>query len=71
MALNKAALKTAIENGVKAIDLTNPQTDVPSAIAQVIADAIDVYVKAGTVTVTVSTTGTAAAQTGTGTGSIS
>lgn len=71
MALNKTTLKTAIENGVKAIDLSNPSTDVPAAIAQVIADAIDAYVKTATVTVSVSTTGTATAQTGGGTGSLS
>ena len=71
MALVKATLKTQIENAVKNIDLSNAATDVPAAIAQALADAIDTYVKTATVTVTVATTGTAAAQTGTGTGTLS
>lgn len=71
MALVKATLKTAIETAVKGIDLTNPATDVPAKMAEILADAIDAYIKTATVSVTVATTGTAAAQTGTGTGTLS
>lgn len=71
MALNKAILKTQIEAAVKAINLTDPATDVPGSIAQIMADAIDTYVRSAVVNVSVTTTGTAAAQTGTGVGSLS
>ncbi len=72
MALNKEALAKDIQ---KAFD-DESDADVNPAeartrIARQIADAIDKYIKAGTVSVTVSTTGPAAAQTGNGTGSIS
>lgn len=70
MALNKAALKSQISAGVKAIDLEN--ADVSDEIAGVIADAIDVYIKAATITVAagilVATAGSAVAQTGATTG---
>ena len=36
-----------------------------------LSDAVDVFVKTGTVSVTVATTGTASSHTGTGTGTIS
>ena len=73
MALNKAVLKTAIIN---AFDAEKNSTDPPEQsidrIATALSNAIDVFVKSGTVLTTVSTevvtTGTAAAQTGTGTG---
>lgn len=63
MPLDKATLKSTISSGVKGIDLTT--ADVADEIAQVIADAIDTYIKAATITVAagipVATTGTAAA----------
>lgn len=71
MALVKATLKAQIESAVKAIDLLDETTDVPAVIANILADAIDAYIKTATVTVTVATTGTAVAQTGTGTGTLS
>lgn len=71
MALVKATLKTQIEQGVKGINLLDEGADVPALIAEVLANAIDTYVKTATVTVTVATTGTARAQTGTGTGTLS
>lgn len=70
MALNKSALQAQISAGVKAIDLEN--ADVSDEIATVIADAIDVYIKAATITVPagilVATAGSAVAQTGATTG---
>lgn len=66
MPLNKAGLKSALESAFTATDGRTP-----AQAAQIIADAIDSYVKTATVSVNVSTTGTAAAQTGTGTGSLS
>ena len=82
MALDKTGLKTSL----KALytfqyegTLTEEQDTQLDSLVDDLANAIDVYVKTGTVTVasgiTVSTTGTAAAQTGattsTGTGTIS
>lgn len=52
----------------------NPSIDPATArttIAQKLANAIDTFVKSGTVNVTVATTGSAAAQTGTGVGTVS
>ena len=60
MALNKNALSNSLV-----------ASGFSSSAASAVADAMDTFVKSGTVNVTVSTTGTAAAQTGTGTGSIS
>lgn len=66
MALNKAALKAALEADIKAVDLEH--ADVPAKIAELLADRIDAYIKSATVTVAagiaVSTAGSAAAQTG-------
>ncbi len=70
--LNKTTLAQAIQ---KAFD-DESDTDVDPAearqrTAQKIADAIDTYIKAGTVNVSVTTTGSATAQSGTGVGTIS
>jgi|SaaInl7_200m_RNA_FD_contig_123_13647_length_4144_multi_5_in_0_out_1_6 hypothetical protein len=66
MALNKATLKTAIENAFAAAHGQGLQPE-EQTLAQAIADAIDTYVKAGTVSTVVATPDTL---TGTGTGSI-
>ena len=70
MALNKAALATQLKtifDGVspEATGITDPEV-LRQKMADDMADAIDAYVKTGTVAagITVSTTGTAAAQTG-------
>ena len=49
MALNKAALKSNLESKIKAVNLQ--QEDVPSKIAQILADEIDAYVRSQTITV--------------------
>lgn len=72
MALDKAGLKTAIKNILE--DMAVREADPSLAredFATMLSNAIDTFVKTGTVNVTVSTTGTASAQTGTGTGGIS
>lgn len=72
MALDKTGLKTAIKNLLN--DLSTRESDPATAredFATAISNAIDTFVKSGTVDVTVSTTGTSSAQTGTGTGSVS
>jgi hypothetical protein len=70
--LNKTTLAQAIQ---KAFDEESDKNVNPAEArrrtAQKIADAIDTYIKQGTVNVTVATTGTAAAQSGKGTGTIS
>jgi hypothetical protein len=69
MALNKGDLKDAI-----AIILTDMLTKEANSIGEFatrLSDAIDIYVKSGTVNVNVTTTGTATSHTGTGTGTIS
>lgn len=84
MALNKTNLKTALKSAFTN-EMPSPTSEQLAAydrIADAFANAIDAFVKSGTVTVTVATgipvatTGTAAAQTGattttgTGTGTI-
>lgn len=71
MSLDKAGLKTAIKDLLS--DMAGRDNDPEQAredFATQLSNAIDTYVKTGTVNVTVSTTGTATAQTGTGTGSV-
>ena len=71
MSLNKAALKDAIVALLTAEqDEEESATDSINRIAQSMADAMDAFVKSGTVSVNVSTTGTATSHTGTGTGSV-
>ncbi|MBN2669991.1 MAG: hypothetical protein JXR60_12290 [Bacteroidales bacterium] len=71
MALDKISLKSSIK---QAFNDQRSNTNDPDAalddLAAKIADAVEVFVKSGTVNTTVETTGTAAAQTGTGTGNI-
>ena len=65
MALNKPALKVALNRLLD--DQATRETDPAKARADYVdglADAIEAYVKSGTVTGTVATTGTAAAQSG-------
>jgi hypothetical protein len=69
MALNKTVLKTTIVALLTEM-LTKEENSIEE-FATRLSDAIDVFVKTGTVSVSVSTTGTATAQTGTGTGTIS
>lgn len=69
MALDKATLKEAIEDLLT--DMEGRDEDAKSEFATRLSNAIDTFVKSGTVNVTVATTGTASAQTGTGTGSVS
>ncbi len=72
MSLNKTNLKTALMNLLTAEQ--NEETDANASVerlAQGIANAVDAFVKSGTVNVIVTTTGTATAQAGTGTGTIS
>ncbi len=82
MALAKSALEeailTALNKSSEIVVEVNSGTDnaaqsknAREKTAQSLADAIDAFVKSGTVTTTVTTTGSASAQTGTGTGSIS
>lgn len=73
MALNKSALQTSLESIFN--DLNPEKT--PADVAQQMADAIDTFVKSGTVSTTVTGTtspavpGAPSTVTGTGTGSIS
>lgn len=72
MSLNKTNLKSALINLFTAEQ--DEETDANASVerlAQGIADAVDAFVKSGTVNVTVTTTGSATAQAGTGTGTIS
>lgn len=82
MPLIKATLKTEILDALNASSniVVNPNSETDNktksenarnAIAEALANAIDKFVKSGTVTTTVTTTGSASAQAGTGTGSIS
>lgn len=69
MALNKPALKSAIEAAFNAEKTsTDDPADSINRIAIAIADAVDVYIKGATITVPsgipVATAGSAAAQTG-------
>ena len=69
MALNKAALKTAIKQAFEAEkESDDPAADSIDRIAAAISDGIDTFVKGATVTVAVgipvATAGSAAAQTG-------
>lgn len=68
MALDKTTLKNTIVTLLN--DMMTEETDSVEEYATRLSDAIDVFVKSGTVNVTVSTTGTASAQTGTGTGNV-
>ncbi len=71
MGLNKAGLKDAI---LEIMDELATREDDPATaredFATMLSNAIDTFVKTGTVTVSVTTTGTASSQTGTGTGGI-
>lgn len=69
MALNKPALKTTIV--ALLTDMLAKEENSIEEFATRLSDAVDVFVKTGTVNVTVATTGSATAQTGTGTGTIS
>lgn len=69
MALNKSALKTTIV--ALLTDMLAKEENSIEEFATRLSDAVDVFVKTGTVNVTVATTGSATAQTGTGTGTIS
>lgn len=58
MALNKAALKTALQSGLESI-LNNPETEsnvatVSDQIATLISDEVDAYVKQGQIIATTS-----------------
>lgn len=66
MALDKTTLKEAIEDLLT--DMESRDEDAKSEFATRLSNAIDAFVKSGTVNVTVATTGTASAQTGNGTG---
>ena len=71
MSLNKTNLKTALINLFTAEQ--GEETDANASVerlSQGIADAVDAFVKSGTVNVTVTTTGTASSHTGTGTGTV-
>lgn len=68
MALNKTGLKAAIKT-VMTDTLAKEENSIDE-FATRLSDAIETFVKSGTVTVTVTTTGSATAQSGTGTGSI-
>lgn len=69
MTLNKGGLKNEIV--VILTDMLTKETNSIEEFATRLSDAIDVYVKSGTVNVDVTTSGTATAQKGTGTGTIS
>lgn len=69
MALEKTDLKTTIV--ALMTEMLTKEDNAIDEFATKLSDAIDVYVKSGTVNVTVNTTGSAASQTGTGTGTIS
>lgn len=71
MALNKTNLAQAIKTALDAVSDTevNPAA-AREQLAQAVANAVDLYVRAGEVNVLVTTTGTAAAQSGTGKGAM-
>lgn len=69
MALQKEALKIEIVSIMT--DMLTKESNSIEDFATRLADAIDIYVKTGSVNVTVATTGSATAQAGTGTGTIS
>lgn len=72
MALDKTTLKESI---LDLLDELSEREDKPEDaredFATGLSDAIETFVKSGTVNVTVHTTGTASAQSGTGTGGVS
>ena len=68
MGLNKAALKTSIISLLT--DMLSKEENSIEEFASRLSDAIDVFVKSGTVSVTVTTTGSATSHTGTGTGAV-
>lgn len=70
MPLDKITLKTAI---IAAQNAAAGAPDIATAqnlYATALSNAIDIYVRGGTVTTVVATTGSPTAQTGTGTGAI-
>lgn len=69
MALNKGELKDTIV--VLLTDMLSKEENSIAEFATRLSEAIDVYVKSGTVNVNVTTTGTATSHSGTGTGTIS
>jgi hypothetical protein len=71
MALNKVKLIQDIKSLLSEEKSNEKQGTSIDNISLKLADAIDAFVKSGTVTTTVTTTGSASAQTGTGTGGIS
>lgn len=72
MALDKVGLKAEIKSILESLaDMVEDPASARENFASALSDAIDTFVKSGTVNVTVSTTGTASAQTGTGTGNVS
>lgn len=74
MPLVKTVLKSAIQGALEQqrAKETNDDNSANSIneLATALSDAIDAYIKSGTVMTTVATTGSAAAQTGTGVGNI-
>lgn len=75
MALNKTSLELAIKTAFDRQAAKNQTNDDPAVsrqeIAQDLANAIDAYIKSGTVNTTVTGASPSGAVTGTGTGSIS
>ncbi|MFD1604162.1 hypothetical protein ACFSJW_08345 [Flavobacterium artemisiae] len=71
MALNKVKLIQDIKSLLTEEKSNEKQGTSIDNISLKLADAIDAFVKSGTVTTTVTTTGSASAQTGTGTGGVS
>lgn len=68
MALDKIGLKTTIKSLLT--EMLEKEENSIEEFATRLSDAVDVFVKSGSVTVSVSTTGNATAQTGTGIGSV-
>lgn len=68
MALNKPQLKSTIISLLT--DMLEKEENSIEEFAARLTDAVETFVKSGTVTVTVTTTGSATTQSGTGTGSI-
>ena len=68
MALNKAGLKNAIVSLLT--DMLTKEENSIEEFATRLSDAVDAFVKTGTVSVNVTTTGSPTNHTGTGTGSI-
>lgn len=69
MGLNKSGLKTTII--ALLTEMLAKEENSIEEFATRLSDAVDVFVKSGTVTVAVTTTGNATTQSGTGTGTIS